>query len=80
MSGQTGRYFAHQRYRIERVVKTTYRHPYVTLDETEDGETIFEEHLAHEEHDYVTGSVVVIKDEAEGLPGRLVFGASGLGP
>ena len=74
--GDAGRYFAHQRYRIEPAVKTTYRRPYITLDETEDGETIFEEHLPYEEHEYVTGSVVVIKDEAEGLPGRIVYGSS----
>ncbi len=26
-----------------------------------------------EEHEYVTGNVVVLKDEVEGLPGRLVY-------
>ena len=31
-----------------------------------------EEYDAREEHEYMTGNVVVIKDEAEGLPGRLV--------
>jgi hypothetical protein len=71
--GDAGRYYAHQRYRIERAVKTTYFRAYTEVSENEMGETLISEYHAHEEHEYVTGNVVVLKDEVEGLPGRLVY-------
>ncbi len=72
--GDAGRYYAHMRYLAERVVKTTWKSGYhETID---DGDaTILVEHHPRVDQESIVGKVVVIKDECEGLTGRLVYEA-----
>jgi hypothetical protein len=72
--GDAGRHYAHMRYLVERVIKTTWKNGY--HETIEDGDaTILVEHHPRVEQEPIVGNVVVIKDEAEGLTGRLVYEA-----
>ena len=72
--GDAGRQHAHMRYLVERVVRTTWKNGYTQVVEDGD-ETIGIEHVPHVEHEHLVGNVIVVKDEAEGLPGRIIYEA-----
>lgn len=75
--GDAGRYYCHQRYLVETLVTARDRPGYraISEDTTEDGETIFEAYDAMTEFDRAPGNVIVTKDEAQGLTGRIVYQA-----
>jgi hypothetical protein len=72
--GDAGRQHAHMRYLVERVVRTTWKKGHRETVEEAD-ETIGVEDIPHVEHEYVVGNIIAVKDEAEGLPGRLIYEA-----
>lgn len=72
--GDAGRQHAHMRYLVERVRRTRWV-PGYKYEVHEGDETIVHEHVARVEHEHVVGNIVAIKDEAEGLPGRIIYEA-----
>jgi hypothetical protein len=70
--GDAGRYYCHQRYLVETTIKRRMKAAYT--ERVKDGDESFVyEYDERTEDENVVGSVVVIKDEAEGLVGRKIY-------
>jgi hypothetical protein len=72
--GDAGRQHSHMRYLVERVRRTRWV-PGYKYEVQEGHETIIHEHVPHEDYEHVVGNIIAIKDEAEGLPGRIIYEA-----
>jgi hypothetical protein len=72
--GDAGRYHAHQRYLVERVVRTAFTRGYTETTQGDDG-PITQVYDSRVEHEHEVGNIIALKDEAEGLAGRLIYEA-----
>jgi hypothetical protein len=72
--GDAARRHAHMRYLVERVLTTTRTEGYQEAIRRDD-ETVLVENFPRVEHEYTAGNVIAVKDEAEGLPGRIIYKA-----
>lgn len=74
-TGDAGRYWAHQRYIVERgSYPVSYPGSETQLEDTADGEPCFRIIEARVEHRQYVSRVTCAKDLADGQPGRLIFG------
>jgi hypothetical protein len=73
--GDAGRYHSHVRYIVERVVVATGSSKERTETTQDSGQTITQVYDARVEHEAIVGNIIVVKDEAEGQSGRLLYQA-----
>ncbi len=71
--GDAGRYNSHVRYLVERVVVATRSSKGRTETTLDSGQTITQVYDARVEHEVIVGNIIVVKDEAEGQSGRLLY-------
>jgi hypothetical protein len=69
--GDAGRYYTHQRYLVETVVRTSFTKGHTTTTD-EGGKSITHVFDARVEHEHDVGNIIAVKDEGVGLAGRLI--------
>jgi len=78
--GDAGRYNSHIRYLVERVVVAVGSSKERMENVQEDGEMITRIYEPRVEYEAMVGNVIVVKDEAEGQTGRLIYEAPAMPP